>query len=47
QTGRHYIGFDTDADYIALGERRVADERQRLAGIASRLPAVDAATEPG
>lgn len=31
-TKRRYIGFDTDADYIALGERRVADERIRLAG---------------
>ncbi len=32
QTQRRYIGFDTDADYIALGERRVAAERLRLEG---------------
>ena len=30
RTGRHYVGFDTDASYIALAEQRVADERQRL-----------------
>jgi len=27
RTGRHYVGYDTDPDYIALAERRVADER--------------------
>ncbi|MDQ6615403.1 MAG: site-specific DNA-methyltransferase [Actinomycetota bacterium] len=31
RTGRHYVGFDTDADYVALGERRVAAEKQQLA----------------
>ena len=30
RTGRHYVGFDTDASYIALAEQRIADERQRL-----------------
>ena len=30
RTGRHYVGFDTDADYIALAEQRIADERERL-----------------
>ena len=30
RTGRHYVGFDTDADYIALAEQRIADERDRL-----------------
>jgi DNA modification methylase len=26
RTGRHYVGYDTDPDYIALAERRLADE---------------------
>ncbi|WP_420431614.1 DNA-methyltransferase [Candidatus Poriferisocius sp.] len=30
RTGRHYVGFDTDAAYIALAEQRIADERDRL-----------------
>lgn len=30
RTGRHYLGFDTDAEYIALAEQRIADERVRL-----------------
>ena len=27
QTGRHYVGYDTDADYAALAEKRIASER--------------------
>jgi DNA modification methylase len=27
RTERHFVGFDTDPDYVALAERRVADER--------------------
>lgn len=30
RTGRHYVGFDTDASYRVIAERRVAEERQRL-----------------
>ena len=30
RTGRHYVGFDTDADYVQLGLRRVEEERARL-----------------
>ena len=30
RTGRHYVGFDTDADYIELAEQRIAGERERL-----------------
>ena len=30
RTGRHFVGFDTDADYIALAEQRIAYERDRL-----------------
>jgi DNA modification methylase len=27
RTERHFVGFDTDADYVALAERRIAEER--------------------
>ena len=30
RTGRHYVGFDTDAAYIAIAEQRIAEERGRL-----------------
>jgi site-specific DNA-methyltransferase (adenine-specific) len=30
RTERHYIGFDTDEEYVALAERRVADEREAM-----------------
>ena len=29
RTGRHYVGFDTDASYIALAEQRITSERGR------------------
>ena len=32
RTGRHYVGFDTDAGYIALAEERIRDEQERHAG---------------
>jgi DNA modification methylase len=31
RSGRHYVGYDLDDSYVQLAERRVADERQRLA----------------
>jgi DNA modification methylase len=31
RTRRHYVGFDTDAGYVAAAERRIAGERKRLA----------------
>jgi DNA modification methylase len=31
RTGRHYVGYDLDPNYIALAEQRVAAERTRLA----------------
>lgn len=37
RTGRHYVGFDTDASYIALAEQRIADERERLEGCTDEL----------
>jgi site-specific DNA-methyltransferase (adenine-specific) len=42
QTGRHYVGYDTDAEYIALGERRIGVEKERLANVAGieTLPVV-------
>ncbi len=30
RTKRHYVGFDTDADYVKLAEQRIADEWERL-----------------
>jgi site-specific DNA-methyltransferase (adenine-specific) len=52
---RHFIGFDTDQDYVAAAEQRIADERMRLgaegdgAGIPFRveLPAHAAAADSG
>lgn len=51
RTGRHYIGFDTDKDYVRAAKRRIADERARLASEPDEgsrqfrvaLPAVDPA----
>ena len=31
RTERHYVGFDTDEEYVALAERRIAEERAALA----------------
>jgi len=30
RTGRHFVGFDTDPDYIGVAEQRIAEERERL-----------------
>lgn len=38
RTGRRYIGFDTDADYIELAEQRIAEERGRLEQPAEQQP---------
>lgn len=32
RTGRRYVGFDTDGDYIAIAERRIGEERERCGG---------------
>jgi site-specific DNA-methyltransferase (adenine-specific) len=46
---RHFVGYDTDADYVALATQRVADERARLAGRPQQersLPVVSSAAVP-
>jgi len=30
RTGRHYVGFDTDADYVAIAKRRISEEHERI-----------------
>jgi DNA modification methylase len=35
RTERHYVGFDTDETYVALSERRIAEERAALIRSAS------------
>ncbi|MXW43081.1 MAG: site-specific DNA-methyltransferase [Acidimicrobiia bacterium] len=31
RNGRHFVGFDTDTDYVALAKQRIADERSQTA----------------
>lgn len=38
RSGRHYVGYDVDESYIRLAERRVADERRRLAAQSTTSP---------
>ena len=38
RTGRHYVGFDTDASYVAAAEQRAAEERERLAAESDGAP---------
>jgi site-specific DNA-methyltransferase (adenine-specific) len=57
RTERHYVGFDTDVEYVALAERRIAEERSAVVGSAgtarrvtvppgrSSAPATDATPE--
>ncbi len=41
RTGRHYVGFDLDEEYIRKAERRIKKESQRLSGRDQlRLPGV-------
>ncbi len=35
RTGRHYVGYDTDAAYVLRAEERIADERRQ---VAARVP---------
>jgi site-specific DNA-methyltransferase (adenine-specific) len=49
RTGRHYLGFETDAAYCKRSEERIADERARLVSedqpFRVHLPAVGPANE--
>ncbi|MHB1518473.1 MAG: DNA-methyltransferase [Acidimicrobiales bacterium] len=55
RTDRHFVGFDTDADYVAASLDRVGTERQRLERQANQedylgrpvLPAVTVPIDPG
>lgn len=40
RTGRHFVGFDIDADYVDIAEQRIAEERERLA-VAATTPSGD------
>ena len=49
RTERHFVGFDTDADYVALAGRRVAEERETTAQNRQRVtvgPSRSAGAEP-
>jgi DNA modification methylase len=39
RTRRHYIGFDTDDEYVATAQRRIAEERARVAAAAREAEA--------
>lgn len=39
RAGRHYVGYDTDADYVARAEERIAEERERPRPTRPRVPA--------
>ncbi|HET7487420.1 MAG TPA: site-specific DNA-methyltransferase [Acidimicrobiales bacterium] len=47
RTGRHYLGYDTDAAYLARAEERVAEERARQAPAAPGAGPVAAALAEG
>ena len=56
RTERHYVGFDTDEAYVALAERRVAEERANgpapgsggpIGGRVTVPPGRSSGTEPG
>ncbi len=47
RTERHYIGFDTEEEYVALAERRIADERAARARPVSAGAARRVTVSPG
>lgn len=55
RTGRHFLGFDTDADYVGIAQQRVTDERDRITAAQAdsawqfrvELPAVATTDDPG
>jgi len=47
RTERHYVGFDTDAGYVALAERRIADARaERTSSPGRRVVVPASAPDP-
>jgi site-specific DNA-methyltransferase (adenine-specific) len=52
RTGRHFVGYDTDGDYVARAKDRVEHERARLRrepasnAVAFRLPATPVPADP-
>jgi site-specific DNA-methyltransferase (adenine-specific) len=52
RTGRHYVGFDTDPEYVAQAQARVEEEQQRLEAEVVRVrvhalpPAADDVADP-
>ena len=47
RSGRHYVGYDTDSEYVRVAERRVSEERQDLAASAERADDGRTAARPG
>ena len=47
RTGRHFVGFDTDSDYLAVAEQRIAEERKRLQGTGRDSDTSDSLGENG
>ncbi len=45
RTGRHFVGYDTDADYVRRAHERIATERERLVSSAP-APAPQVPSEP-
>jgi site-specific DNA-methyltransferase (adenine-specific) len=44
---RHFVGYDTDADYVARAEQRIQVERERLAAAPEPRPQVPSSAPPG
>ncbi|HUY21478.1 MAG TPA: site-specific DNA-methyltransferase [Acidimicrobiales bacterium] len=36
RSGRHYVGYDTESEYVRIAEQRVSEERDRLIGREAR-----------
>jgi len=39
RTGRHYVGYDTESEYVRIAEKRVREERDRIIGNEARRDA--------
>ena len=47
RTERHYVGFDTDEEYVALAERRITEERAAVAATSNGPPRRRVTVSPG